>query len=425
MCVALFVAAGCAERAAPIMQSAMAPAGSSSTQVGVGGASVTPPSPVLDSGAADAGAMPPSAMPTTTAPRAVPPPPPSPADDAGEDDAPGQTSADASAGSATDAGQAVVLDERDTLVPDPTWTCGVPDGIPGPLAGTRAFTIDFTVSQEREVGTTPFGKRRQLDISGGTIEGAKVSGQVLPGGLEYELTLDNGVLELEQIHVLTLGDALVFMRNCGVSPASSVPARVVLDIEAATGGPYAFLNTGRYIATRSYEPNMKRVRLEVYELTGIASTTNSVRVQKPTSRPSQSWKCKSSAGAQGAEVYRATVEVSTEWWTVGESKYGNRNIIPIQGGMMSGRLKGRVLPGGADYQIIVGNFELDARYTLQTDDGELIIVRNCGALGALVPTFETRSDGPYAWLHQGSFRSADPVPSLDLSEINLIIYQAR
>lgn len=37
------------------------------------------------------------------------------------------------------------------------------------------------------------------------------------------------------------------------------------------------------------------------------------------------------------------------------------------------------------------------RYTLRTKDGELILVRNCGPLGALVPVFETRTNGLYAW----------------------------
>ena len=43
-------------------------------------------------------------------------------------------------------------------------------------------------------------------------------------------------------------------------------------------------------------------------------------------------------------------------------------------------LKGRVLPGGADWQIVRadGLGELDTRYTLETDDGKLIYVQNAG-----------------------------------------------
>jgi len=60
---------------------------------------------------------------------------------------------------------------------------------------------------------------------------------------------------------------------------------------------------------------------------------------------------------------------------------GRRRIVPILGGMFEGPgFKGRVLPGGADWQIVRadGLGELDTRYTLETDDGKLIYVQNAG-----------------------------------------------
>jgi Protein of unknown function (DUF3237) len=64
---------------------------------------------------------------------------------------------------------------------------------------------------------------------------------------------------------------------------------------------------------------------------------------------------------------------------LGDVGKGGRRIVPITGGDFSGpQLSGTVLPGGADWQIIRhdGVAELEARYTLQTDDGALIYVRN-------------------------------------------------
>lgn len=58
---------------------------------------------------------------------------------------------------------------------------------------------------------------------------------------------------------------------------------------------------------------------------------------------------------------------------------GARRIVPITGGEFSGpQLRGKVVPGGADWQVVRddGVAELEARYTLQTDDGALIYVRN-------------------------------------------------
>jgi hypothetical protein len=109
---------------------------------------------------------------------------------------------------------------------------------------------------------------------------------------------------------------------------------------------------------------------------------------------------------------------------LGETPHGRRRIIPITGGRISGeRLSGRVLPGGADWQVVRadGAAELDARYTIETTDGALVYVANRGvrhgppevlrklAAGEPVdpalyymrttPWFET-GDARYAWLNR-------------------------
>lgn len=66
---------------------------------------------------------------------------------------------------------------------------------------------------------------------------------------------------------------------------------------------------------------------------------------------------------------------------IGTSAVGRRRVIPVLGGRVTGpRLKGRVLPGANDYQIIRsdGVLELQARYVIETDDGALIYVENTG-----------------------------------------------
>jgi hypothetical protein len=66
---------------------------------------------------------------------------------------------------------------------------------------------------------------------------------------------------------------------------------------------------------------------------------------------------------------------------VGDVAHGRRRIVPILGGTFSGSgLKGKILAGGADWQIVHedGLSELDTRYTLETDKGELIYVQNAG-----------------------------------------------
>ncbi|MCZ4313211.1 DUF3237 domain-containing protein [Comamonadaceae bacterium G21597-S1] len=57
----------------------------------------------------------------------------------------------------------------------------------------------------------------------------------------------------------------------------------------------------------------------------------------------------------------------------GLNSRGRRRIIPITGGSMTGpQLRGRVLPGGADFQIVVSETcaDLDARYMIALDGPE-------------------------------------------------------
>ena len=66
---------------------------------------------------------------------------------------------------------------------------------------------------------------------------------------------------------------------------------------------------------------------------------------------------------------------------VGAVTHGRRRIVAITGGTFAGpSMRGRILPGGADGQIVRpdGFSELDSRYALETDDGALITVRNAG-----------------------------------------------
>jgi len=64
---------------------------------------------------------------------------------------------------------------------------------------------------------------------------------------------------------------------------------------------------------------------------------------------------------------------------IGRTARGVRRLIPILGGEATGDgWRADVLPGGADFQLLVGDTlaELDARYVLQTDGGDLVYVQN-------------------------------------------------
>ena len=100
-----------------------------------------------------------------------------------------------------------------------------------------------------------------------------------------------------------------------------------------------------------------------------------------------------------------------EAYSCGETQHGQRIVIPITGGTFEGpKLKGTILNGGADYQLVnkaLGRTELEAIYCIRTDDGICIHVRNRGIIAEgyfkCAPQFEAPADSQYAWLNNALF----------------------
>lgn len=102
-------------------------------------------------------------------------------------------------------------------------------------------------------------------------------------------------------------------------------------------------------------------------------------------------------------------------YSAGIHSHGERVIIPITGGTFEGpRMKGEVLPGGADYQLVDhmrNRTELEAIYCIRTNDGVTIHIRNAGLLVndqngfyfRTAPKFEAPAESPYAWLNNAIF----------------------
>lgn len=126
-------------------------------------------------------------------------------------------------------------------------------------------------------------------------------------------------------------------------------------------------------------------------------------------------------------AFRISVDLTAGVQEVGNTGKGIRKVVPITGGTFEGpNIKGKVVAGGYDWQMLRadGVVEIDARYLLQTDDGDLITITNTGlrhgppevmqrlAKGEEVdaaeyyfrsiPLFET-GNPKYAWLMESVF----------------------
>lgn len=107
-------------------------------------------------------------------------------------------------------------------------------------------------------------------------------------------------------------------------------------------------------------------------------------------------------------------------YAVGDIPQGHRQIIPITGGTFNGpNISGTILAGGADYQLTTdegARTQLEAIYSIRTDDGVNIHVRNCGIIYSgkdehgnpsfyfrAAPRFEAPVDSKYAWLNNAIY----------------------
>jgi len=166
--------------------------------------------------------------------------------------------------------------------------------------------------------------------------------------------------------------------------------------------------------------------MKVYDVSGVVrDPAKSVAVAKAPGVPSQPWnyRVRAPGEANGEILVTENVTLAASQ-SVGASKRRNRNVIPITGGTLTGGLvAGEVLPGGADYQNFSAQPTIDARYLWRTADGDVIMVRNTGGFGGLVPSFEVRTDSKSAWLNSGRYLSSNP--GAGTGGVSLTFYKAR
>lgn len=98
----------------------------------------------------------------------------------------------------------------------------------------------------------------------------------------------------------------------------------------------------------------------------------------------------------------------------GQNPHGVRVTIPITGGEVTGKVNGKIIPGGADYQLVNPDqqrSELQAIYTIMTNDSVAIHVCNEGinrfasddSYFMTSPKFECDINSSYNWLNNRIF----------------------
>jgi hypothetical protein len=138
----------------------------------------------------------------------------------------------------------------------------------------------------QDVGATPIGVRRVLEIVGGTVHGDRLSGCVLSGGADWLLLstdgwgrldvrmqwrMDDGpVIYVSAQGVVDFNERVLHAREVGEETAfEDQYYRTLMRMEAASGGPYAWVNRAVFVTEGRISPGEtgRGVEFLTYEVT--------------------------------------------------------------------------------------------------------------------------------------------------------------
>ncbi len=70
------------------------------------------------------------------------------------------------------------------------------------LGNQPIFTIEAGLAGIVTLGSTPYGERRFVSITGGTVKGPKLNGRILPGGADWQFVRSDGVVDIQARYMI-------------------------------------------------------------------------------------------------------------------------------------------------------------------------------------------------------------------------------
>lgn len=124
------------------------------------------------------------------------------------------------------------------------------------------------IGERRSLGVTPLGERFIIDILGGTFEGPRLRGRVLPGGADRQLIRPDGLKLLDALYEMQTDDGAVLTVHNRVTIDEAAPggryARSVVQVTAPVG-PHEWLNRRIFVGTlQGLMPERAAVRINVF-----------------------------------------------------------------------------------------------------------------------------------------------------------------
>ena len=132
-----------------------------------------------------------------------------------------------------------------------------------------AFSVRVIVGPIQDLGQTSRGHRRIVDILGGTAEGPKFQGEILPGGADWQIVRPDGTIEVVARYTIrSTSGSLVYVQNDGLRVASPEILARMSKGEPVPFDSYRFRTAPRY---ETSDPQLKG--METSTFVGVAART--------------------------------------------------------------------------------------------------------------------------------------------------------
>lgn len=148
----------------------------------------------------------------------------------------------------------------------PSYTRAEARATPAPLQTEFVYEAIVTIDAGVEVGATPTGTRRYIPITGGTFEGPRIRGTILPGGADWQTSRADGVTEADALYSIRTDDGtVIIVRNRGVIVDGGAYMRTAPHFEAPAG-PHAWLNRAQFVGSVAGGPRPGTVIIRVFRV---------------------------------------------------------------------------------------------------------------------------------------------------------------
>jgi hypothetical protein len=108
------------------------------------------------------------------------------------------------------------------------------------------FQVVAKLEKPLILGQTGIGERRIIGITGGTVKGPELNGEVVPGGADWQIVRDDGVCEISARYTLRADDgALIYVDAPGIREAPPAVIERLNSGETVDPSEYYFRTTPR------------------------------------------------------------------------------------------------------------------------------------------------------------------------------------